>query len=264
MILAVFFVFSSFKLNGERKGAIKVFFMSTVLIAGIFLTFSWEIWLAFIIGVCFYLSGTKPKSLVAIVLIVVVVAGVLVVIPADAREEIFEFANFSVQNEESKLQSELALIKVAFKNILGGIGLSENTLRSEMIQYADLEEIESFNANTFVRIIAQTGIFGILLFVFIIILVKGSYRVWGRNYKTDRGLASVGISGFASIFAFLFLGMMENVFAQSTVTMFFWLLLGLVYSSCKVMKDEAYGDEFEKESPYCVEKPKAEVKKRAK
>ncbi len=261
LVLAIFFVLSSFKLNGEKKSGVGIFFMSAVLVAGIFLTFSWEIWLAFVAGFCFYSIYTRPKSAIAVIIIAVIIVALLIVIPDEARAEIMEFSNFSKEDIANRLENNKALFRSAVDNIFGGTGLSETALRGEMAKYTEEGYFVELGAsNTLLLMVAQLGLFGACLFVFIFLLVGGAYTVWGRGSKTDRRLSSVGVSGLSSFFAFFVLGVVENVFAEAGITVLFWLLAGLVYSSCKVMKDEAHGFESNDEKVYYVERTKSEVK----
>lgn len=259
LLLAIFFVFSSFRLNGEKKGGLRIVFMSAVLIAAIVLSFSWEIWLSFIAGACFYSIYKNRRSVILILLIAAVTVALFFLLPEDIVDSVLEISGFSVDDISVKLQDNIALLKST--NIFGGSGLSHSAIRAEMSEYLAEGHIPSLEGvSTLLMLFAQLGLFGALLFIFIFLLIIGSYSVWGRSYRADKGLASVGASGFASFFAIFFLGITENIFQSSSVSVLFWLIAGLVYASCKVMKDEAYGNETGDEAVCYVEKARSEVK----
>ena len=171
-----------------------------------------------------------------------------------------DFAGFSREGFSEAMEQTKALFKITLDNLWGGIGLSDNTVKAYLWDiFPENVNISHEYSNTFLLMTLQLGIFGILLFMFILLLVIGSYTVWGRSRKANKKLTLVGVSGISMLAAFIFLGFLEFVFSDTGVSLVFWMMGGLVYASSKVIKDEACGIEERDLAVFHVNKKKAEV-----
>ena len=258
LLLSIFFVFSYVTTNVKTKSRFYMLLLSGIMILAMFLTYSWQLWLAFIIGFGIYKSYTSPKTVSVFAFIIAVVIVLLIVVPNTALENILDFAGFSATEISEAMESNKALLKIAGKNILGGIGLCESTLQSNLAVYSI--SFEDLKVNTVLLMLSQVGIFGVALLGFAFLLIAGSYFVWNKGKGKEKNLRSVGVAIMSMFVSVMVLSNLKYTFADLTASLTFWMMIGLVYSTCKVIKDELSDLESADERVFYVDAGKMEVK----
>ncbi len=253
LLLGIFFVFSYYHTCDRARRKLGLLILSVILAGGIFLTYSWEVWLSFIIGTALYSVSIKPKTIYIFVIALISVVVAFFVIPEGMLEQVYEIAGFSEQEILCKLQNQKALFEVGAHNFMAGVGYSDVFLKTEVSALLPVGfDLMVYNSGTPALMLAESGILAVFVYVLVFLMIFGSYLIWGRNEKANKKTALTGTCGICMITAVAVYGIFDNLFLNTTAALIFWLVSGLVYASCKVLREEANHLEKKEEKVYYV------------
>ena len=140
------------------------------------------------------------------------------------------------------------------ENWLGGIGVGESAFSTvyPAFSYAGIEGIHHTH-NLYLQIFSETGIVGLLVFVFVLILfVQNCFEF---IYKTrNRGEKTVVIAGMTAIAASLVMGLTDHIWYSYRVFLMFWVVIGIVNAYIRIgLAELKRFDHYENNSFYSVD-----------
>ncbi len=139
---------------------------------------------------------------------------------------------------------------------LTGLGLGNETLLRVSKNYYSFVvkgSIPSHSHNLYLQIWVETGIFGITSFLaFILTTVKKSIKSIVR--PVDQGIKNVLIAGLASLTGILANGMIEYVWFDRRVMLFFWAAVGIILAALAIQTKADHTNDLEaaKEGPKTI------------
>lgn len=145
---------------------------------------------------------------------------------------------------DSSFQTRLAIWKTVFPILedywFTGLGLGNDTLlRVSRNYYIYLSKgaIPSHSHNLYLQLWLETGFPGIVTFLgFILTTVKKSIR--SIIHPEDQFVKNILIAGLVSLTGILADGMVEYVWFDRRVMLFFWAVIGIILSTLYVKKNE--------------------------
>lgn len=139
-----------------------------------------------------------------------------------------------------------------------GLGLGNDTLLRVSKNYyifLDKGSLPSHSHNLYLQLWLETGITGILSFLgFILTTVKKSIRT--LVHTGDKFIRNILIAGLASMTGILSNGMIEYVWFDRRVMLFFWVSAGIILATLyiRLVPDKACGGQFEQDASGASEK----------
>jgi len=234
LFLGIGFLISVYQkriIYGVAVSVIGISLLLTKSLGGI-LTFI-MIFILFIFCIIYYLlpnlgfrkaTLTKAGLTIALVLFAFIVTSVIFV-----RQRLPQFFNLS--NPNNSIIQRLYYWKASFNMVkdspLTGIGWRRFGLLYECYK-PSLANISHYSHNVFLQIMAETGLLGLLTFLWIvfIFLKKGISAI--KIYDEQQGL-KIGL--FCAGCAFLFHNLIDLNFYFAQVSFFWWIILGLFAGS---------------------------------
>ena len=141
---------------------------------------------------------------------------------------------------------------------LSGIGMNDGVLYRALHEYVGNQDISLSQTNTFMRILVQVGIPGVLLFaVFIVLWYVAGFTLIRRCGSKERNTA-LHLGFMASMTGFLMAGNLAYVWNDPRLLLFFWMCAGLARAIRRLAKpqydEEELGGSFvRKDGVQCVD-----------
>ncbi len=195
-------------------------------------------------AVCLFLSVRKNlKNIIYGLLIPGALIALMIIFIPDVFETIISFCGFTSEYFTSHFANIVSSCKIAMSSIIDIKGLSVE--RIVILLEKNLPDSISAIAEgsgLYFGTISRTGILSLLTFLFVVLLLISDYYVWGKSKKSNVKLRIVAFSGLLTLVEILILGLFVYPFANIIDTAYIFLLLGLMYATCNVMKDERNGE----------------------
>jgi O-antigen ligase len=222
---------SLYLFKGKKKAV--MFFLSTLTIIGIVLTFSRPTALALYISVLFLSIVRKNKALT--VMLLVLLLFLPFIIPKNikdwARQVNYNPIIFMCNTDRIVIyRNTINMIK---HHPIIGVGI--NTFSKNYLTYKLPEPIDAktgdtmYAHNNFLHLAAETGLISLVVFIW---MLCNLFKYTGYAYKNlkDDYLKVLSISLTAGLIAFLINGLTETSLYYSRVAMIFWYLIGFSLS----------------------------------
>ena len=72
--------------------------------------------------------------------------------------------------------------------------------------------------------LAENGIFAVVVFAFIFLVIIGSYTIWARDAKANKKTSLTASCGICMIVACAVYGVLNNLFLIGSCSLIFWLV----------------------------------------
>jgi O-antigen ligase len=234
--LIVTFIFAS--LLGQFVGSFTAWYLSglsAIAVAGIYFTNTRGVWLSFagmvLSGICF--GGKLRGRLLGIAALV----SIAFLLGVGSKFAFGQKTLFSRRDEtiNYRLANYSTDYKMGMDNLLTGVGYG--SFRSEWSKYFGAEErklvrdLTDGNHNTYLGLFAETGIFGLLLYVSLLVALAGKCIGAWRNHRVGDDFEK----GFAvATLGLVCVTMIEGVFGDQrfdpTLNVMLFLCVGIVAS----------------------------------
>lgn len=251
IMLTVFFVIAHYDASTTKTASIRTitaFFASlTVLI----LSKVWTAWIGFIAGFIVYIVNKNKKAIYYVLVLLVGVVLAAIFIPSEFLAGAIELCDFDIPSFLSRVEVWTGGLRMAVANIFG-IGISSERFSDIYQQYAITANTGAVHSyNLYLQISIETGLFSLILFLMIILLVMGSYSIWSKaKIKGDSRTSCIGHAGICAMVSMLVYGIVDYSLYDYSLFIALFMILGLSYACCKIMREEADGKESEAEAVY--------------
>ena len=231
--------------KGQKKKAIfcTLFFMAACLI----LTWSRGAWIGFLLAFIILLLMWNRRAVWIIVGGVIAVPFATLVLPAEIVNRITSIGNMADSSTSYRVGIWRGAMHMIKDHLLTGIGIGEKAWGKVYPDYT-LPGIEKapHSHNLFMQITLETGIFGIIVFLLVLILlvkitftlvsdVSASEKDFGKD-KSKSALRLAVAGPFCGLFAVLIQGLTDYSWYNYRVFLMFWLTAGLIPAIAKHSK----------------------------
>ena len=224
------------------------------------LTWSRGAWLGFLLAIIVFLLIWNRRAMWLVVAGVISLPFLSFVLPDTVVSRFTSIGNLADSSTSYRVNIWRGAMHMARDHLFTGIGVGEGAWREIYPDYT-LPGIEAapHSHNLFIQITIETGIFGILFFIIILILLAklaftlfsrfGSAETVGleKDFSLDRKLAVAG--PLCGLFAVLIQGLTDNSWYNYRVFLMFWLMIGLIpafVKSTNAFLDSRSCDTYEK------------------
>ncbi len=259
IMLAVFFVIAHYDLSTTKTTSIRTITAFFACLIVLMLSRVWTVWIGFIAGFIVYIVNKNRKSIYYVLILLVAVVLTLIFIPNEFLTRAIELCNFEIPSLLSRFDVWTGGLRMAVSNIFG-MGISGERFAEVYQQYAVMgSEGAPHSYSLYLQIIIESGLFALILFILIVLLVAGSYSIWSKaKIKGDRRIAGIGHAGICSMIAMLVYGVIDYSLYDYSLFAGLFMIFGLSYACCKVMREEADGMENEAEEIYYFKREELE------
>lgn len=223
--------------KAERKYAPAYVLITALNLFVLILTWTRGAWLAVIIsaiGFAIIRSRRCPKALLFPALLVPLAVPF---IPSDITERFLSIFNMQDSSLASRLSIWRSSLRMFIDNIFIGAGVGSEAFSKEFLKYAEDSVTAPHSHNLFLEIGCEIGIFGLLLFMFMLLIRirhRATYAKYVRNSSVDN-LCTV--SGTV-LFALLVFGMTDYIWYNSAMYVLFWAVFGIGSATLRISKKE--------------------------
>lgn len=174
----------------------------------------------------------------------------------DVFDKILSYCGFTSEFFVSRFANLTSSFKIALSSIIDIKGISAE--RITVLLEKDLPDSIGAIANgtgLYFGSITRTGILSLLTFLFIALILVSDYCVWGRSKKSNPKLRIAAFSGVLALVQLLFFGVFSYPFALIKDTAYIFMMLGLLYATTCILKDERNGEIEMPEQSYSLASP---------
>lgn len=226
--------------NKDNKVFLLNIFSAIMFGICLILTFSRGAWAFALVGTMILIIANKNKisSKLWILLFIVIIATVIIIPYLSEGLEDYLFYRlisvFDISNESAygRIENWVQVIDVLSNNILGlGLGIASINLMyyPELAQSLGVNVVDGY----YIKVIAETGIVGIILFCLFVIIVMHSLLTAVGKYKCNN--RDIHIVTLAIFSGFLIQSFGSNIFDYVNLAPFLWIYLGF---SIKASRDD--------------------------
>ena len=167
------------------------------------------------------------------------------VFSAGNMDQLLTLISFKAPSQEAKITVWRVSCEIIEDYLFHGIGMSDEYFASLFSHYCDLPMLYAENSRSLLlHMLVQTGLIGSCLFA-VINVVQGvvSFSAYCKPESDKRfSVCAIGIT-FALIYMMLY-GVLEYVWADKSIILLFWLLLGLS-ASCSTLANRSANKEYD-------------------
>lgn len=261
IMLTVFFIIAHYDSSTTKTASSRAIISFFACLIVLVLARVWTAWLGFLAGFIVYIIRRNKKSIYYILTLLAVGVLALIFIPDEFLSKAIELCNFEIPPFLSRIDVWAGSVRLAFSHIFG-IGFSSRRFAEFYQQYAVMgSESAEHSYNLYLQIMIESGVFAYLLFIMIVLLVIGSYTVWSKSkVNKDGPVSDIGHAGICSVVALLVYGVLDYSLYDYSLFICLFMILGLSYACCKVMCEDAGGEEEEIEHVYYFPADETKVK----
>ena len=231
----------SFALAMHAKDKLKKVFLfgtSACAVLAMIFTFSRSGWIGLLASLSFF-TILKDKKLFTILLIVILVGTFIVPDIVSSRitsvEDTSSNYRLMVWQETTNIISDFWLT---------GVGLGYEAFREIYPFYMIDNNKSPYHAhNTYLQILVETGIIGLLVFIWLIIVTfkRGIKLIF--TSKKDSFVQYIVLGSLSSIVGLLTQGLVENIFYMPKITALFYILVSFIFVAYRLncRRVETYG-----------------------
>lgn len=231
LILAIFPALMLAIYSKEKGEKILYSLASALIFISIILTFSRNAWLAMFFGICFMVLFYNWK-----IIIFPALAGCLSLMVPAVKSRLGDFSQLT---DDPRIKMWKTAIKMIKDHPIFGVGngnyvslYDEYVAKYPELMYYHNKRFPSHNS--YLKVQSELGIFGITLFITILIgtifKLKKFFNVCKDNFS------KLFYRGFLiSVISFLIMNVADNLFFVPKVTMYFWIMVaildGIIYNN---------------------------------
>ena len=203
------------------------------------LTWSRGAWLGFLFALVAFLLIWNRRAMWLVVLGLIAIPFLPFVLPDTIVSRFTSIGNLADSSTSYRVNIWRGAMHMAYDHIVTGIGVGEGAWREIYPDYT-LPGIEAapHSHNLFIQITLETGIFGILFFfIILLLLAKLAFSLFSRLGREDVSELEKGFSlnsklavagPLCGLFAVLIQGLTDNSWYNYRVYLMFWLMIGLI------------------------------------
>lgn len=221
------------QIKGKRRLVLS-FPLLIALVACLVCTWSRGAWLALLLAMAFFclFSGKLPRRI--FLTLAVIVAIIWRWLPKVFTGKIFEIFHLSIASNTDHIRiwtSSWNLLKSVWYS---GIGWGEDVFVRYYAQFGPQEALSAPHAHQlFLHLTISIGIIGLLAFLYILLLLVRYFTTLRSQLKEAKDATTYyySLAFLCSIFALLFCGLTDYVFAQGRIFFLFFVICGLLITS---------------------------------
>ncbi len=212
-----------FKKKYFVKNLIPFFMFSTILL----LTLTRSSWLGFVIGVLFIVGVKKPKFVLSIPIVILMV---YLLSPTPVKERIKSFRNFN----DATFKQRVYMVKRAYRIIkekwLWGVGpnMIPYTYTIERFKISRDEEKAPHLHNNLLQIWAERGILALISWIGFVIVLFFEFVKRMKNLESEAPFFYLSYVGLGILIAFFIAGLFEYNFGDSEVSTVFLYTMSMI------------------------------------
>lgn len=218
-----------------RKSMNKIitFFMTFVVFICLILTFSRAAWLGTIAGLGILILFKYAK------LIPIFIGGAICSIPFLPSVIVQRIMSINLQDSSNAYRMNIweGTINMIRDFWITGIGYGYWAFKNTFIEYSIKGTRAWHSHNLYLELLAEMGIFGLIVFAWIIILtLKKSMELSKKIDNEYLGYISIGLA--CALISLLIHGFAEHILYMPKSVILFWILLGFIMSTVNISKTE--------------------------
>lgn len=219
------------------KSKLWKFFFSCIALAScgcMILTYSRGCWLGLIFAVAIIILLLFPKLILPLC---IVAPFSIFVIPETIIERITSIGNMNDGSTVFRVYIWRATVEMLKKYGLCGIGLGTDCYEKFYSKYAYDAVLAPHSHNTFLHVMCESGLFGLIVFVLLLFfLIKQLFVAFSKTKdKNIKVVSACLVGGFGGL---MIQGMFDNVFYNYRMYMIFFAVLSLACAVYKIYKKE--------------------------
>jgi len=229
----------SIGLMWTKKGFLaKIFYAGTagVLFAALILTFSRGCWIGLMLSAAIFVTFVAGKLWGLLLIALPLVPFVL---PESIVNRFMSIGDMKDSSTSYRVYIWLGTILMLKDFWISGIGMGTEAFTRIYPFYSYNAIVAPHSHNLFLQVLVETGVFGILTFLIILIAffkeLAGAHKLGGRKSSVSTMTVSIA----SCVAGFLLQGVFDNCFYNYRVFMIFWMILGLGVSAMSVQKELA-------------------------
>lgn len=229
----------------NKRIKVFLFILFGLLTVNLILTFSRGAWLGFILGLI-VLALIYNKKILRLIFI-----PVPLLLVQSIRNRFISIFSLTSKYNISRIKIWGTGLKMIEDNPILGVGLGNSIyLYDKYVEkYPELNTGHSMYPlhNSFLKILAETGIFNFIIFLMIIYFIM--LKVY-KIYESNRYSILKGISGgfFISLTGYIFMNFFDNCFFDPQTAVFFWLNFAVVIAYKNVLNAAVLSSDIESSS----------------
>ena len=214
----------------------KTLYTLLLLVSGVcmLMTYSRGCWLGIIFAFALFILMIFPKLIYPALILA---PFSVFVIPETIIERITSIGNMSDGSTVFRVYIWRATIDMLKKYWLCGIGLGTDCYEHYYSQYAYDAVLAPHSHNTFLHVMCESGIFGLLIFISLLFFLLRQLFVCYKNTK-NKSLKIISAAFIAAFLGSLIQGMFDNLFYNYRLYMIFFALVAVSCSIYEIYKGE--------------------------
>ena len=219
------------------KSKIWKFFFSCILGVScvcMILTYSRGCWLGLIFSIFLIVLMLFPKLILPLM---VIAPFSIFVMPESIIDRITSIGNMNDGSTVFRVYIWRATVNMLQKYGISGIGLGTDCYEKYYSHYAYDAVLAPHSHNTFLHVMCESGIFGLLVFVLLLyFLLRQLFVAYSKTKNSDlKIVCGCLIAGFGGL---MVQGMFDNVFYNYRMYMIFFAIFSIACSAYKIYKKE--------------------------
>lgn len=213
----------------------KLCYLFCAGILGACLIFTWSrgAWLGLLLAMMLFFLMYSKKVLVLGIFGILAIPFLPFVLPASIMNRFLSIGNLGDTSTSYRVHIWEGVTAMLKDHFIGGIGVGADAFGEVYPRYA-LSGIETapHSHNLYLQILVETGIFGFILFlVLLLIFVKRSFTFYAKPLPLRERAVPAAL--FCGILAVLAQGMTDYIWYNYRVFLMFWLLIGFFAAVCR-------------------------------
>jgi O-antigen ligase len=224
-------------LRSWRRLAISVFFLAAIALA---CTFSRGGWIAVvlslaILGVSRWRQGGLSRRTAAASIAALILAATFLLVPNPISAR-------ALGDDEGSAHSRIPLMRLAFRVIEANplLGVGANNFGTVMNDYAGSEFRHEWIYtvhNQFLLVCAETGIFGLMAYLWILLsVIRNGWRIWKAGDEMFSPLALSMVAAVCGLMSHMFV----DIFSGRAVVQLVWLFAALLTAMGTILARERH------------------------
>lgn len=220
----------------SKKLLKKLIFLGTSLIMSLalVLTMSRGGWIGFAMSALIFIVLVEKRLLLSLIPISI---GGVYLLPESIMNRILSITNFKDSSNAYRFKIWEITSQIIRDHKMIGVGFGYLPFKETYVTYIRTMSV-SHAHNTYLQILAETGIIGFSVFLaFFVVLFKYAYIDLIKS--GDSYIRTMAAGLIAGIGALLTQGIVENVFYMPKIILTFWILVSFIFTLSKIKREEA-------------------------
>ena len=214
----------------KKKWLSKIFYLGTtgILFLALILTFSRGCWIGLMVTAAAFVTFVSGKLWGLLLLALPVLP---FVIPDSIIKRFTSVGNMEDTSTSYRVFIWMGTFALLKDYWFGGIGMGQEAFTNIYPFYSYNGIVAPHAHNTFLQLWVETGIWGLLVFVFIMFMYFKYTAGIMKQHKKGSDVHTLSVALSSGILGFLVQSMFDNTFYNYRVFMIFWLVLAMTMSA---------------------------------